>query len=173
MTSRIDFSLRNVIELLTLIAVIVGLSFAAIELRQLRNAQEAQTVLQLADTIKSDEYIFGTEVVQALPYDLTAEQLDDRMSVEDQRLLSQLTLTYEALGVMVYRGDVSIFWVNELFRMMVLQTWDKTSPIAYKYREETGYGGYNEWLQWLAERLREIDPEQNVPAYEAYKDWHP
>ena len=173
MTSRIDISLRNAIELLTLVAVIVGLSFAAIELRQLRNAQEAQTLLQLFETIKSDQYVAASEMVRALPYDLTAEELDQRMSREDRLLLTQITLTYETLGVMVFRGDISIYWVNELFRMMILQTWDKASPIAYRDRERSGYGAINEWVQWLAERLREIDPEQNVPAYEAYKDWRP
>ena len=63
-----------IIELLTLTAVVVGLSFGAIELRQLRTAQEAQTILQLFDTIKSADYVAATNLVRSLPYGLTAKE---------------------------------------------------------------------------------------------------
>ena len=46
-----------VFDLLTLIAVVIGLTFAGIELRQVRAAQEAQTVLQLFETLKSEDYV--------------------------------------------------------------------------------------------------------------------
>ena len=161
------------IELLTLTAVVVGLSFGAIELRQLRTAQEAQTILQLFETIKSDEYVKATNLVQSLPYGLTANELRERLSEDELEKITQLILTYESLGVMVYRRDVSIKWVDEMFRMMILQTWDKLGTLAIDKRKSSGYLGFNEWLQWLAERLRDLSPDQPVPAYMAYKEWKP
>ena len=161
------------IEILTLTAVTVGLSIGVIELRQLRAAQEAQTILQLFETIKSDEYVTATNLVRSLPYDLTANELRERLGDEGLHRTSQLVLTYESLGIMVNRRDVSLVWVDEMFRMMILQTWDKLAPLALEERESSGYLGYNEWLQWLAERLREANEDQPVPAYEAYKDWKP
>ena len=113
------------IEILTLTAVVVGLSFGAIELRQLRAAQEAQTILQLFETIKSDEYVTATNLVRSLPYDLTAIELRERLGDEGLHRTSQLVLTYESLGILVNRRDVSLVWVDEMFRMMILQTWDK------------------------------------------------
>jgi hypothetical protein len=161
------------IELTTLVAVAIGLTFGAIELRQLRAAQEAQTILQLFETMKSEEYVAATAIIQSLPYDLTAAELRERISEEELRMITQLTLTYEALGVLVYRRDVSLAWVNEMFRQMILQTWDKFGPLAIDNRESTGYAGYYEWVQWLAERLREVEEDQLIPAYEAFKDWTP
>jgi hypothetical protein len=161
------------IEFLTLTAVVIGLSFGAIELRQLRAAQEAQTILQLFETIKSNEYVAATQLVRSLPYGLTANELREQLGDDGLQMVAQLTLTYESLGVLVYRRDVSLEWVDEMFRMMILQTWEKLGPLAIDTRESSGYVGFNEWLQWLAERLREVNEEQPVPAYEAFKDWKP
>lgn len=161
------------VELLTLTTVIVGLAYGAIELRQLRAAQEAQTILQLFETIRSEEYVAATSLVQSLPAGLSADALIERISEDDMHLIDQLMLTYESLGVLVYRGDVSLEWVDELFRMMILQTWDKLEPLTISARESTGYLGYNEWVQWLAERLRDLNEGQPEPAYEAFSDWQP
>ena len=161
------------IELLTLTAVVIGLTFGAIELRQLRTAQEAQTVLQLFDTIKSDEYVAATQLVRSLPYGLTAKELREHLGDDGLLVITQLVLTYESLGVLVYRRDVSLQWVDEMFRMMILQTWDKLGPLAIDNRKSSGYLGYYEWVQWLAEQLRNVSEDQPLPAYEAYKDWRP
>ena len=58
--------------------------------------------------------------------------------------------------------------------MMILQTWDKLGPLAIDNRKTSGYLGYNEWIQWLAEQLRNVNKDQPIPAYEAYNvDLHP
>ena len=139
----------------------------------MRSAQEAQTILQLFETIKSAEYVAATNLVRSRPYGLSAKELRDRLGEDGLQLTTQLILTYESLGVLVYRRDVSLQWVDEMFRMMILQTWDKLGPLAIDNRETSGYLGYNEWVQWLAERLRNVNEDQPIPAYEAYKDWRP
>ena len=161
------------IDLGTLVAVIIGLSFAGIELRQLRAEQENQTVLQLFETIKSDQYIEASSLIQALPNGLSATELQAHLTEEDSLLIDQLQLTFEGLGIMVYRGDVSIDWVDELFRLNILTSWDKLENLTLQQREESGYLGWNEWHQWLAERLRERSENQPIPAYDAYQDWKP
>jgi hypothetical protein len=169
--SRSDLSW--LIDLTTLIAVIVGLTFAALELRQLSAAQESQNLLQLYQITRSDEFVAGTDIVRLLPDELSASELRATLSEDEMRLIEHLHLTFEALGVMVYRHDVSLAWVDELFRFSVLQTWEKMESLTLDIRETTGYSGWNEWHQWLAERLLEKSQEQPIPAYEAYSDWTP
>ena len=159
------------IDLVTLITVLVGLTFAGIELRQVRAAQESQVVLQFFETMKSPEYVEASELIQSLPKGLSASQIRERLSQDQLQRITQLRLSYEALGLMVYRGDVSIEWVDELFRFVLLQSWDKLKPLTVELREESGYAGIMEWNQWLVERLRERSGEPPVPAYEAYSDW--
>lgn len=160
------------LDIVTIVAVVVGLSFGAVELRQLRNAQEAQAVLQLFQTVQTPEYIRGSSLIRALPDSLSVEALRGLMRGPDGDVLQQVRLTYEGLGVMVYRGDVSIEWVDELFRFMTLTTWQKFEPLTRADRESTGYPGLFEWHQWLAERLEERGGLiGSAPAYEAYQNW--
>ena len=162
-----------VIDLVTLMTVLVGLTFAGIELRQVREAQESQVVLQFFDTMRSSEYVEASQLVLDLPEGLSAVQLRERLSESQLQKITQLRLAYEALGLMVFRGDVSIEWVDELFRMLVLQSWDKLEALTLESREKTGYLGFHEWHQWLAERLRDRSNTQPLPAYEAHADWTP
>ena len=159
------------IDLVTLITVLVGLTFAGVELRQVREAQESQVVLQFFETMKSPEYVQASNLILSIPEGRSAAQLREQLSEPQMRLITQLRLAYEVLGLMVYRGDVSIEWVDELFRMLVLQSWDKLEPLTIALREEAGYLAMYEWHQWLAERLR--DRRESIPAYEAYSDWKP
>lgn len=161
-------------DFVTMVAVILGLTFGAIELRELRAAQEAQAVLELFQTIQTPEYVRGGNLIIQLPDDLTPDELREVLDSEDGALMSQIAMTFEGLGVMVYRGDVNIEWVDEMFRFMILTSWDKFEPLTLRDRADLGYANYMEWHQWLAERLEQrSDGAEPVPAYEAYSDWVP
>jgi len=161
-------------DLITMVAVLVGLTFGAIELRQLRAAQESQAVLELYQTIQTPEYVRGGDLILALPDDLSPSELREYLSGEDGNLMQQVRLTFEGLGVMVYRRDVPIEWVDEMFRLVIITSWDKFEPLTLEDRQRLDYPGEFEWHQWLAERLRDLHQgEQPVPAYEAYRDWTP
>ena len=159
-------------DFVTMVAVLVGLTFGAIELRQLRTAQEAQAVLELFRTVQTPEYVRGSQLILALPEGLTPDELRQVEQSEDGQLMQQVQLTFESLGVMVYRRDVPIEWVDEMFRLMILTTWRKFEPLTLHERESTGYDGIMEWHQWLTERIEQrSDGEDPLPAYEAYQDW--
>ena len=48
-------------DFVTMVAVLVGLTFGAIELRQLRTAQEAQAVLELYQTSQTPEFTWAID----------------------------------------------------------------------------------------------------------------
>ena len=162
-----------IFDFVTMVAVLIGLTFGAIELRQMRNAQEAQAALELFQTIQTEGYTRGTGLIFQLPDTISPEALRAMSSTAEGELMFQVRLTYEALGVMVYRGEVSIDWVDELFRFMILDSWDKFEEFTLEERERLGYPEAMEWHQWLAERLRERERIGDAPAYEAYRDWKP
>ena len=164
----------SVFDFVTMAAVLVGLTFGAVELRQLRAAQEAQVVLALFQTIQTPEYVHGSQLILALPENLSPDELRERLQGEDGRLMLHVRLTLEGLGMMVYREDVDIEWVDELFRLITLTTWDRFEALTLEEREVRDYPAMMEWHQWLAERLRErAGGESPTPAYEAYPDWKP
>lgn len=155
-----------------MVAVLVGLSFGAMELRQLRTAQEAQAILELYQTSQTPAFVRGGQLILDLPDGLTVEQLREVQKSEDGLLMLQVRLTFEALGVMVYRGDISIEWVDEIHRLVILTSWDKFEPLVLDERSRMDYPAAMEWHQWLAERLRDRSAGRDpAPAYEAYRGW--
>ena len=95
------------------------------------------------------------------------------MEGENEIELTQLLFTFEGLGLMVFRGDVSIDVVDEMFRLNVTSGWRKLGPWIVSERERIGYSNNWEWFQWLAERLEERSGgEVPDPAYELYRDWN-
>ena len=164
----------GIFDFVTMITVVIGLTFGAFELRELRAAQQSQAVLQLFQTIQTPEYVEGVGLVLSLPPDLTAEELREELIDDDGLLMQQVRLTFEGLGVMVYREDVSIEWVDEFFRLAATTSWDKFEVLTIEERERSDYPAMMEWHQWLVERLRERADERGpTPAYEAYRDWAP
>ena len=161
-----------VFDFVTMLAVVVGLSFGAMELRQLGDAQEGQAVLELYRTIQTSDYIRGSSLIIALPETPSPEELRALDGTEEGDLMLQVRLTFEGLGFLVYRRDVDIEWIDELFRFMILTSWDKFEALTIEERELRDYPAQMEWHQWLTERLRErAGGASPTPAYEAYRDW--
>ena len=74
-------------DLVTMIAVLVGLTFGAIELRQIRNAQETEAVLRLFETIQTEGYNRGATLIFQLPDTISTESLRAGMSTPEGNLL--------------------------------------------------------------------------------------
>ena len=158
-------------DFLTLVTVIIGLIYGALELRSIRVAQEGATVLELFRTIQTPEYSRAVRFLHELPDTISYDEFRE-MPEEDRLLLTNLVLTWESIGIMVFRGDVSIEWVDELYRYNILMSWQKLGPMERGQREASGYSGMAEWFQWLAERLEARSQGRDpVPAYEAHADW--
>jgi len=147
------------IDVVTLITVLVGLTFAGLELRQVRMSEESQVLIQFFETMNSSEQIEAFEVVQSLPSDLSASDIQDRLTPKQMQRVLQLRLSFEAMGLMVFRGDISIEWVDELFRYQILQTWDKLEALTIEGRKDTGYAGLMEWYQ-----LRNSQEPHGLPS---------
>ena len=159
-------------DLVTMAAVLVGLTIGAMEIRQLRNAQESQAIMEFYGTYHTPLYIDGGEILFDMPEGLSVDELRQLMDGEYETELSQLLFTFEGLGLLVFRGDVPIEVVDEMFRFNVTSGWRKLAPWIIAERERLGYDNSWEWFQWLAERLEERSGgEVPVPAYEAYRDW--
>jgi len=134
-------------DFVTMAAVLVGLTLGGIELRQINKAQEAQTVLQLFETLRSPDMVKGVNLIGALPDTTSVATLNAmyEAGTEEWYLMDQVLSAYEGLGVMVYRRDVSIVWVDEMFRNSILTTWDRFEEATIKDREESG--GFSGWLR--------------------------
>jgi hypothetical protein len=160
-------------EGVTMLAVVIGVTIGASELRHVRNAQETQAMLLLYQASQTPEYIRGSYIIANLPDTVSIATVDSLFAGPDRLELRGMVLTYEALGAMVYRGDIPIEWVDELFRFSITGSWKKVGPAIEARRDRLRYPALMEWFQWLAERLEERTDSNATPAYERYRNWRP
>ncbi|HEY0670944.1 MAG TPA: hypothetical protein VGD27_01695 [Longimicrobiales bacterium] len=164
-----------IFDAITMMTVVLGVAFGAAELREVRASQESQAMLQLYQTLQSSDHVRGTDFINQLPDSLPVDSMLAIATTGPHAYeIRQVVLTFEAIGVMVYRGDVPIEWVDELFHYSIVNSWNKLKPSVIERRKRLAYPGVLEWYQWLAERLMEREGEgQAVAAYEAHRDWKP
>jgi hypothetical protein len=166
--------LGSIFDLISLIAILVGLIFGTIELRQFRQSREREATFELMRFIQTPEFASALTTVIQLPDSVTAEHLM-ALPKPDVDLLYHLQATWESLGILVYRGDVPLELVDEFYGGPILFTWRKLLPLIDYNRRTFQRESVNEWFQWLVERLQESyagRPEM-PPAHKAFKDWKP
>jgi hypothetical protein len=159
------------LDIITMIAVVLGVVYGALEVRQFRQAREREGVLELQRTVQTPEYIRAIAFLIDLPDTTSVEEIRRLRHAERREDILRLIITWESLGISVYRRDVPIAWVDEYYRFAVMTSWRKLGPWIKDERERRGYSGLGEWFQWLAERLDGRHEDADVPAYERHRDW--
>ncbi len=81
-------------------------------------------------------------------------------------------LTFESIGLMVFRKIVPLDMVDELLGGVCVECWGRLGNYILDSRMENGRDSLSEWFQWLAERLQEIQAHNGVvAAYELHRRW--
>ncbi len=85
-----------------------------------------------------------------------------------------VSLTIESVAIMVHRDIIDIDMVWELMGGVVLATWDRLEDWAASHRRASGREKFNEWFQWLAERIAEnYSGAKAEPAFRRFAAWRP
>ena len=84
-----------------------------------------------------------------------------------------VSLTVESVGIMVHRGVVEFDMVWGLMGGLVLGAWERVQGWAAEVRREQGREKFDEWFQWLADRMRECEKRGEAPAFQRFEDWRP
>ena len=83
-----------------------------------------------------------------------------------------VVLTFECIGVMVFRGIVPLEMVNELLGGVCVESWVRLERYVQNLRVKSKRKTMSEWFQWLAERLEEQHTRNGrLPAYEQHRHW--
>jgi len=165
--------LSTVVDILSIVAVVSGLFFAGMELRQYRLSRDRESALELFKTFQTPEFMRGVRTVTQLPDNqsraqveaLTGERMDD---------LYILIASLEGMGVLVRREELSLGLVEDFLSGIIVASWVKLRRYVEEERQVMGRETWVEWMQWLAERIIEREKAKTaVPAYIEYRDWEP
>ena len=150
-------------------AVVIGVVFGLIQLRQLRFQREIQAGIELLRPLHSPMMPENVMAIYALPDGLTAKEIQDRLGDRLGSILAVLGL-FESLGPVIARGHIPIEMYAESYRGVTVICWHKMKPWIEE-RRARGWPNLFEWLQWLADRMSERGALSDLPAFEQFSSW--
>ena len=107
------------------------------------------------------------------------KQMPDDASLEEVRAMGEeydaaaqiVGMTFETMGLLVYRNIASFTLIQQLTGGLLLMMWRKIGRWMHETRAEQGNPRFGEWVQWLAERIESCESDVE-PAYTAHADWN-
>ncbi len=165
--------LTTAVDVLSGLAVIGGIAFAVIQLRQYQQSRRRELSLELLRAFQTPEFAKALRVVYGMPEGLSKSEIEDRAG-EDMHLVYALMTMWESLGILVFRGELPLTLVEDFFSGPITISWLKLRAYVEGEREEQGRDTIEEWFEWLADRLK--DREQVAPPTPAqieHKSWRP
>src|SRR5215218_936052 len=144
------------LQIIETFAVVLGVAFGLIQLRQLRHQREVQAGLELLAPLQTPESAEALLIVHDLPDNLPGDELRQRLGSQYKSAMATLGL-FESLGPIVARGHVPIEMYAEFYRGPTVLCWRKFKRYIEEERQ-SGWPALFEWLQWLAERMEERSP---------------
>lgn len=164
-------SLEAWFQLIETVAVVIAVGFAILQVRQYRQDKNREAALILLNSFQTPAFAKALTLVYALPDGLSKEQIEDRLA-EDFHLVYALMTTWESLGVLIHRREMSIDLVDDFFSGPITVSWRKLHAQVLGEREALRRDTVGEWFQWLAERFAERESSlPPVPAHIAHRNW--
>jgi hypothetical protein len=166
-------SLEDALQLVETLAVISALGFGLVQLRQYRLDKNREAALALLKSFQTPEFAKALNIVYRLPEGLSKDEIEEAVG-DDFHLVYALMTTWESLGVLVHRGEMSLDLVDDFFSGPITVSWRKLKGHVFGEREIVQRETVEEWFQWLAERFAERESgAPPVPAHIAHRDWTP
>lgn len=156
---------RAIAAIISSLVLIMGIGFTVIQLRHMRATRERGAMLELVHRLQTSEFARAMRMLFDIYSHTSKEDVADIMQ-RDPGLIYELLATWESLGIMVYRKEMSIDMVDDFFSGPILISWAVLEDFVYQERKRLKRDTTWEWFQWLAERMQERESlKPPVPAY--------
>jgi hypothetical protein len=163
--------LSVILDVITAVAVILGILFGLLQLRHYHLARKREATLFLLNSFQTGEFLQGIWIIHKLPNELTKSEIEDRLR-EEIRFIYLVMSTWESIGILVFNHEIPIDIVVDAYGTSIIISWQRLEKYVTDLRtglqRETPFG----WFQWLAERMIDREKaEPPIPAHLAYRDW--
>ena len=166
-------ALANLAEIFGAFVVVGGLGFGVVQMQHYRQQRRETAAIELLRSFQNPEFSRSLRAVLVLPKGLRKNDLEE-CSDGEKNAIMVVVLTFESIGVMVFRGIVPLEMVNELLGGVCVESWSRLNQYMQDSRAESDRKTIAEWFQWLAERLDGHHTRYGrPPAYEQYREWRP
>jgi len=129
-------------------------------------------MLELVKSFQSPGFTGALRRVLSLPDGADRKKIHELLGPEGEDAIYMVSLTWESLGLLVFRHEVTLDLVGDFFSGPIIASWRKLSGYITELRREAQRDTYFEWVEWLAERMMEEETQTPpVPAHIAHRDW--
>jgi len=164
--------ISNIANLINALAVTAGVIFAAAQIRYYRQRRRREAMLELVRSFQSPAFTSALRRVLSLPDGADAQKIREMLGPDGEDAVYLVSLTWESLGVLVFRREVTLDLVDDFFSGPILLSWQKLKVYSEDWRRTLNRETGNEWFHWLAERMMEREKlSPPVPAYIAHRTW--
>ena len=164
--------ISTIANLINAIAVTAGVIFAAAQIRQYRQRRERDAMLELVRSFQSPAFTAALRRVLSLPDGADSAKIREVLGPDGEDAVYLVSLTWESLGVLVYRREVTLDLVDDFFSGPLVISWRKLKVYSEEWRRTLDRETGNEWFHWLAERMLEREKAAPpIPAYVAHRHW--
>jgi len=167
-----QMDISNIANLINAIAVTAGVIFAAVQIRQYQRQRKRDAMLELVRSFQSPAFTAALRRVLSLPDRADTAKIREVLGPDGEDAVYLVSLTWESLGVLVFRREVTLDLVDDFFSGPLILSWQKLTVYSNEWRSNLNRETGNEWFHWLAERMLEREKASPpVPAYIAHRNW--
>jgi hypothetical protein len=164
--------ISTIANLINAIAVTAGVIFAAAQIRQYRQRRQRDAMLELVRSFQSPAFTAALRRVLSLPDGADVAKIREVLGPDGEDAVYLVSLTWESLGVLVFRRQVTLDLVDDFFSGPLVISWQKLEVYSEEWRRTLNRETGNEWFHWLAERMLEREKTSPpIPAYVAHRRW--
>ena len=163
----------TILQAIATATFVAGAIFTMVQLRHGRRAREREVALEILRLIQTPHFAKALRLMYDLEPGLARAEVEARLG-DDMNFVYAMMITWESLGVLVYRRQLDLQLVDDFVSGSLLLSWRKLERYVKEERVARGRETLLEWFQWLAERMIERESRTPVvPAHRAHADWRP
>jgi hypothetical protein len=161
----------TIANLINALAVTAGVIFAAVQIRDYRRQQQRDSMSALVRSFQTPSFAHSLRRVSSLPDNVEREQIRALLGPDGEDHVYSLLTSWEALGILLYRKEVTIDLVDDFFSGPIVVSWRKLCRYIAELRRDAQRDTYFEWVQWLAQQMMEREKQTPpVAAHIAHRD---
>ncbi len=162
--------IANLVEIVGIVAIIFGISFGALQLRQHQKQSRDMAILELARSFEAPEFTEAYMLITSLEVGISDKDLQSK-GPEYVAAAMRVGWKFETVGMLIHNHVVPMDAMADLVGGFSLKFWSILGEWAEEMRVTNSQPEFFEWFQWLVERLVERGESSQEPAYQAHRSW--
>jgi len=163
--------INTILGFISTFAIVVGLFFAGVQLRQLNKQRVREYATQLLHSFQTLEFQNAAKIVFEFPEGLTKNEIEERLGDKLTSVLAMLGI-FESLGLLICRREIDIRLVEDFISGLIIHSGKKFKNYLAEMRELTNRPTYYEWFQWMYEQIEKRESKTPaIPAYIEFRNW--